>query len=642
MLTHDAAPLPVRGRPPRPEPVVAARGLRLHHLALLRAVVHGMSLVDAAKRYLPEQHDVRTVRSRLQSVAQDAGAHLVGLGEPGLAEAWANALQLDPAEADGRSQADPHSAAVAPSLEDFAAQFDLDMYTERELQELYEQEYGVEAAPTTPAAILPRQADLMESALRGLGLVQSRCAQAPRADDPASMWLSKRLCGQLEPFGVQQLGDVVTLINGHGRTWWRAVPGLGRDRAGRLVQWLLDHEEYLGVRLSARVTGLTRLAVDSGPGVVQNLPTLRAAGVNALGADTDAQAVQAWLDTLTLKSTHTREAYQRDVGRLLLWARERGKSLTTLVVSDAVEHARFLLDPPAHWVNPLPTVRASVDWRPMRGPLSISSANRALAAIGHLYGFLMETGYLVANPFARVRSVAGTVKHSVKLDTTRTFSSDHMALIEATLNDMPDDLVRRRLIAILVLAETTGLRIGEMAGLTWGDLRVLPGEHEAQVFGLRVLRKGARESEVPLRTAVVAALGRHRADRKILEASGVVASLPDEQVPLLSIIERTPGGEHVAGAGHLSKAGIHNVLTRFFRAVARRADDERLRADFERASCHWLRHTFAHEVLRATGNDLPVTQQLLDHRSIATTGIYLKADMSQRVQAVLALQDRYQ
>ena len=76
MLTHDAAPLPVRGRPPRPEPVVAARGLRLHHLALLRAVVHGMSLVDAAKRYLPEQHDVRTVRSRLQSVAQDADVEL--------------------------------------------------------------------------------------------------------------------------------------------------------------------------------------------------------------------------------------------------------------------------------------------------------------------------------------------------------------------------------------------------------------------------------------------------------------------------------------------------------------------------------------------------------------------------------------
>ena len=44
-------------------------------------------------------------------------------------------------------------------------------------------------------------------------------------------------------------------------------------------------------------------------------------------------------------------------------------------------------------------------------------------------------------------------------------------------------------------------------------------------IGLRVLRKGARQSEVPLRSSVVAALGRHRADRNILESSGVVASI---------------------------------------------------------------------------------------------------------------------
>ncbi|MCY1377444.1 Tyrosine recombinase XerC [compost metagenome] len=50
-----------------------------------------------------------------------------------------------------------------------------------------------------------------------------------------------------------------------------------------------------------------------------------------------------------------------------------------------------------------------------------------------------------------------------------------------------------------------------------------------------------------------------------------------------------------------------------------------------------MRHTFAHAVLRATGGDLPVTQQLLGHASIATTGIYVKADMSQRLKAVMAL-----
>jgi site-specific recombinase XerD len=50
-----------------------------------------------------------------------------------------------------------------------------------------------------------------------------------------------------------------------------------------------------------------------------------------------------------------------------------------------------------------------------------------------------------------------------------------------------------------------------------------------------------------------------------------------------------------------------------------------------------MRHTFAHAVLRASGNDLAVTQQLLGHASIATTGIYIKADVSQRHRAVMAM-----
>ena len=55
---------------------------------------------------------------------------------------------------------------------------------------------------------------------------------------------------------------------------------------------------------------------------------------------------------------------------------------------------------------------------------------------------------------------------------------------------------------------------------------------------------------------------------------------------------------------------------------------------FERASLHWMRHTFAHQVLAATSNDLAVTQQLLGHSSIAVTSVYVKANMQQRIDAV--------
>lgn len=453
-----------------------ARGVGLHHLALLRAIVHGMWPVEAARRYLPEAGDKSTVDREVREAARAAGAHLVGLGEAGLADALARAAQFGHVDAAEGLPAMPDLAADVPTLEEFAAQFDVDVFSERELQELFEQEYGAGVRPSGSTVIVPRPIDVMESALRGLSMVQSLCVRVPRGDDPASMWLSERLCAQLQPFGVLRMRDVVTLVNQHGRTWWRMVPGLGRARAERLSRWLNEHQGHLGVKLSVRVTGQSRSAASQELDTERNLTTLRAPGVNALGAGSDAQAIEAWLETLTLKSSHTLRAYRRDVQRLLLWARERGKGLTTLVVSDAVEHASFLQDPPAHWVNPLPTSRASVDWRPMRGPLSSSSANRALAAIGHLYGFLVEAGYLVANPFARVRSVSGTARPSVSLDTTRAFSADHLALIDEALHAMADDMVKRRLVAILALAETTGLRISEMVGHTWADLHELPRE----------------------------------------------------------------------------------------------------------------------------------------------------------------------
>lgn len=52
-------------------------------------------------------------------------------------------------------------------------------------------------------------------------------------------------------------------------------------------------------------------------------------------------------------------------------------------------------------------------------------------------------------------------------------------------------------------------------------------------------------------------------------------------------------------------------------------------------STHWLRHTFAHEVLRLNDGDsgLKLAQQLLGHASISTTAEYVKQDESAKVRA---------
>ena len=79
------------------------------------------------------------------------------------------------------------------------------------------------------------------------------------------------------------------------------------------------------------------------------------------------------------------------------------------------------------------------------------------------------------------------------------------------------------------------------------------------------------------------------------------------------------------------------MLKAFFTKVAKHHVNASSRADFTKASAHWMRHSFAHQVLAATNNDLAVVQQLLGHSSIQTTAIYVKADLTARKVAVNAM-----
>ena len=91
--------------------------------------------------------------------------------------------------------------------------------------------------------------------------------------------------------------------------------------------------------------------------------------------------------------------------------------------------------------------------------------------------------------------------------------------------------------------------------------------------------------------------------------------------------------------GRLAGSSIAGLLKGFFERVARNQDQHLVagQADFAAASTHWLRHTFAHRLLYETDAKLPTVQKLLGHQSLATTGLYLDADMAERVRAVAQL-----
>jgi site-specific recombinase XerD len=669
-----------RGRPSGKVQVEREAGLRLHDLSFARAVVQGLEPVAAAQRYLPESLvDERVVSAHLRRVLQIAADLLGGIEDQAaskalLAYARIPKSQVISTACEKSAIAQPEPSI--PSLDEFAEEIGAEDFSERDIQALYQERFGEQLAVTPTPAAASATAVGLDALLRALSIVQSRGLVLPKPTDPVRLWFSQSLTTRLVDAQIVLLQDLMQYVNRHGRHWYKHVPGVGQDRARRLVGWLVQHEPFLDLKVASRSRWdseaegtLDRMekhtiwfsipSSELGQSLVErsstaalaegSLPTggggsLRSMGPNALGVQSDLDAVKAWLDTLSFKSPHTRTAYARDVQRLLFWAHERGKTLSTLTVTDAAEHARFLVDPPPHWVCKLPTRRTDASWRPMRGPLSESSAGRALAAIGHLIGFLVEAGYLVANPFARIRRSSDRAK-GPKIDTTRSFRPIHLQMLVDAIRAMPADPARRRSRALLMLMASTGVRIGELQ-CTWADIVTMSADTKADgqrtiVKCLRVIGKGGKERLVPLKPSVLMALERHRADHLDLQESGLIKRCNPDGVPLISVLGIPVASSQLNASGGLSTAGIHRIIKSLCRRAALACSDDELRHDFERATAHWLRHTFAHEVLRASGKDLPVTQQLLGHASLATTGIYVKADVSDRYSAIMAMQDRF-
>jgi site-specific recombinase XerC len=129
-----------------------------------------------------------------------------------------------------------------------------------------------------------------------------------------------------------------------------------------------------------------------------------------------------------------------------------------------------------------------------------------------------------------------------------------------------------------------GLRVSEVAGLTWDDLDLEGGT-------ARVLGKGRKERRVPLGRRAVEALRRHRSHASADGAGAVFAGR--------------------AAGGRLSVRQMQRVVGR---ALARLAEGGSI-------SPHALRHSFATHLLDA-GADLTAVQELLGHASLSTTQVY--------------------
>lgn len=376
---------------------------------------------------------------------------------------------------------------------------------------------------------------------------------------------------------------------------------------------------------------------------------------NHLGANNDYEAIGCWLNGyLQAGKVRTMDAYRREAERFYLWCLlEKECALSSITLLDAQGYQAFLQTIPAHFISTARVCREDSRWRPWRGQLSAQSQNFALGIVEQLFTFLQTNSYLTGNPFAGIRPPVQGVKQRT-MDTTRSLHAEDLAAVRRALDALPGlhspDLlhaaIARRTRLILHLALTTGLRLSEMVFSDLSGLRraIVDGA-PADDWVLPVVGKGSRSRDVPISATVRSFIEEHHRDWEVLMPQAYQRMLHFKKHPPLFAALSAPirstsrvidsstvlANDNAA----LSRAGVWRTLKTFFRQLSNEATNPTQRARIQAFSTHHLRHTFAHEVLRENAGDdgLKLAQQLLGHRSIATTAEYCRQNESAKVKA---------
>ena len=258
----------------------------------------------------------------------------------------------------------------------------------------------------------------------------------------------------------------------------------------------------------------------------------------------------------------TRRAYGVDLGGFAEWAGEQGLDPGDVRYRDVRRYGAGLANAGA-------------------APATVA---RKLAAIRGLYGFLVRTEKVGANPAELVSSP----KRSEKLP--RVLTTEQMrSLLERIPARTPLELRDR---AMLELAYSCGLRCEEIVNLDEGAL-------DFETEQLRVLGKGSKERLLPVGEPAQQALRRY-----LEKGRRALAVDPRERALFLSKSGR-----------RLSNSDVTRRLGLWTRETALAAG----------VSPHSLRHSFATHLLEG-GADLRTIQELLGHSSISTTEIYTRVD----------------
>jgi integrase/recombinase XerD len=281
-------------------------------------------------------------------------------------------------------------------------------------------------------------------------------------------------------------------------------------------------------------------------------------------------------------SGHTIAAYRDAVKLLLVFAAQRtGKSPSRLDIAD--------LDAPliGAFLHHLETDRGN----------GVRTRNARLAAIHSLFRHAALQRPEDAAVIARVLAIPP--KRFDRTLVTYLTEEEITALLDACHQGT---WTGRRDRALLMLACQTGLRASEVTGLTVGDVHLGAGPH------ISCLGKGRKQRITPLAVSTVATLKNWMNERGGLPAD-----------PLFP----------TRRGGALSRDGLERRISKH----AATAADSCPSLVGKKVSPHVMRHSAAMRLLHA-GVDTAVIALWLGHENVATTQIYIHADLALKEKAL--------
>lgn len=323
----------------------------------------------------------------------------------------------------------------------------------------------------------------------------------------------------------------------------------------------------------------------------------------------DFEVVQTWLQRFSQQPL-TFRAYRKESFRLLLWCYVQQKALGQLDVVDLDQFIMFLRNPLPHemWCSNKPGGRGvkqgSKHWKPFVAGLSEKAVTQSKAALCSLFSFLVTAGYLRRNPMKLLNEPRRDPYQERYFEVyERIPTPEEWHAILHALDHWGNRREQIRLRFIIAMLFYTGLRISELANLSWSSFRKTQNG-----WSLFVIGKGNKKREIAVEDLLFEVM-KYRQHLKLS-----IFPKPHEFEPVVRDLENQHG---------ITASYIFKLIKKLAIKASETMLDSPLSAKrLRQFSPHWIRH-LCPSLLTKAGVDQRYIQNLLGHSSADTTNIYI-------------------